>query len=52
MKYATLSMAVTWPIKSPIFMQRERLSIGQDNLFGYRDILAFDMLPEGWAPSE
>jgi hypothetical protein len=24
----------------------------EDNLFGYRDILAFDLLPEGWAPSE
>jgi len=27
------------------------VQVREDNLFGYRDILAFDMLPEGWAPS-
>jgi hypothetical protein len=28
------------------------VEVRQASLFGYRDILAFDMLPEGWAPSE
>jgi hypothetical protein len=34
-----------WHMLTPV-------EVRQASLFGYRDILAFDMLPEGWAPSE
>jgi hypothetical protein len=34
-----------WHMLTPV-------EVREDNLFGYRDILAFDLLPEGWAPSE
>ena len=28
------------------------VEVRENSLFGCRDILTFDMLPEGWAPSE
>jgi hypothetical protein len=34
-----------WHMLTPV-------EVRENSLFGYRDILAFDMLPEGWAPSE
>lgn len=34
-----------WHMLTPV-------EVRQDSLFGYRDILAFDLLPEGWAPAE
>jgi hypothetical protein len=33
-----------WHMLTPV-------EVREDCLFGYRDILAFDLLPEGWAPS-